>query len=389
MKLLHVVPTYWPAVRYGGTIWSVHGLCAALVRRGHEIHVWTTNVDGRKNSLVRTEAEIPVDGVKVKYFCSTFMRRLYWSPGMAKALKNAANFDLMHLHSVFLWPTWAAARAAQKNKVPYLVSPRGMLVPDLIAKKNKRLKMFWINRIEKKSLERATAVHFTSGIEAEEAAKFGIRYRKIFVVPNGYGSVFDESAAPKNSISEAEAVRAGAAGPYLLFLGRIHWKKGLDRLIKAMAHVSEVRLVIAGNDDENYRPALQSLAWEAKVNDRILFMGPAYGAAKATLIKNAKLFVLPSYSENFGNSVLEAMAVGRPVAVTPEVGLSEAITAAGAGLVTEGDAETLGKNMKQLLSDPAKLERMGEAGRALVREKYSWDGIAMAMERIYREIANP
>src|SRR5512137_1024098 len=129
MRLLHVVPTYLPAVRYGGPIHSVHGLCAALAARGHDVQVFTTNVDGPGNSAVPLGRPVDVDGVKVWYFPSRRLRRLYWSPAMGRMLKQeVGSFDLVHLHSVFLWPTWAAARAARGSSVPYVLSPRGMLV---------------------------------------------------------------------------------------------------------------------------------------------------------------------------------------------------------------------------------------------------------------------
>src|SRR4249920_2269941 len=115
MRILHVVPSYLPAVRYGGPIVSVHALCAALVRCGHEVHVFTTNVDGEGESDVPLEQSVSMDGVHVHYFPVSGLRRLYYSPAMAMALaKDIGNFDLVHLHSVFLWPTWAAARAARK-----------------------------------------------------------------------------------------------------------------------------------------------------------------------------------------------------------------------------------------------------------------------------------
>ena len=128
MRILHVVPTYLPATRYGGPIYSVHGLCRALVRRGHEVHVLTTNVDGAGVSGVPLDRPVDLDGVQVRYFPVPFLRRLYWSPQMATATDaRMAESDVLHCHSVFLWPTWMAARAARRARVPYVCAPRGML----------------------------------------------------------------------------------------------------------------------------------------------------------------------------------------------------------------------------------------------------------------------
>ena len=173
MKILHVVPTYLPAVRYGGPIYCVHGLCRALVRLGHEVHVFTTSVDGDSDSEVVLGQPVDLDGVKVWYFSSTRLRRLYYSPPMKRILQNmTGEFDLLHLHSVFLWPTWAAARAARRHGIPYVLSPRGMLVKDLIERKSRLLKTSWIRLVEKKNIEQAAAVHVTSTKEASELEKF-------------------------------------------------------------------------------------------------------------------------------------------------------------------------------------------------------------------------
>ena len=172
MRLLHVVPTYLPATRYGGPIRSVHGLCAALAARGHDVHVVTTNVDGATDSDVPLATPVAIDDVSVRYFPSSRLRRLYWSPPMGRMLRTEARgFDLVHLHSVFLWPTWAAARAARRVGVPYVLSPRGMLVGDLLRARSRYVKAAWIAMIERTNLTRAAAVHVTSAVERSEIAR--------------------------------------------------------------------------------------------------------------------------------------------------------------------------------------------------------------------------
>ena len=117
----------------------------------------------------------------------------------------------------------------------------------------------------------------------------------------------------------------GTRRPYVLFLGRLNWKKGLDRLIPAMEQVTNADLLIAGNDEENYRPELEALARRCGVADRVRFLGPVHGERKWELLSSAQILALPSYSENFGNVVLEAMAVGCAVIVTPEVGMASVV----------------------------------------------------------------
>src|SRR5262245_9727025 len=166
MRLLHVVPTYLPAIRYGGPIYSVHALCAALARMGHDVHVFTTNVDGPGESPVPVGSPVELDGVKVSYFGVGLGRRLYRSPDMGAAMRvQMPGLDVAHLLSVFLWPTTAAARAARRAGVPYVLCPRGMLVADLIRRKRRLLKTAWIKLFERSNLAQAATIHLTSEVE--------------------------------------------------------------------------------------------------------------------------------------------------------------------------------------------------------------------------------
>lgn len=383
MRILHVAPSYLPAYRYGGPIISVHNLCKALVALEHEVHVFTTNVDGDRDSDVPLERPVDIDGVKIWYFPSKRLRRLYWSPPMGKALSHEVKkCDLLHLHSVFLWPTSAAARTARKNNVPYIISPRGMLVKDLVRRKSRVVKTAWIQLIEKNNLERSAALHMTSQIEAGEAARFGFRLSPLFVIPNGV------DIQPGNTDTNiSDTVRRIIGGkPFILFLGRVNWEKGLDRLIPALSYVSYVHLVIAGNDEENYRPTLESLTERCRVKERVTFTGPVHGSDKVALLKQASMLVLPSYSENFGNVIMEAMAVGCPVVVTPEVGAAEIVVSTGAGLVLNGAPEVLGKGINELLLKSQLLKEMGERGKKAIAEQYTWPAIAKQMEHAYLNI---
>ena len=382
MRILHVVPSYFPAVRYGGPIVSVHGLCKALARQGHDVHVFTTNVDGPIDSDVPLDAPVDLDGVKVRYFPVPALRRLYWSPRMGNALReDMKTFDIAHTHSVFLWPTRAAARAAKRSRVPYVLSPRGMLVMDLVQRRSRWLKKAWISLAERHNIEDAAIVHLTSKLEAVELAQFGFKLPGVCVVPNGADLASDGEGnqMPSTTIMEL------AAGPrYLLFLGRINWKKGLDRLIAAMALVPEIRLIIAGNDEENYQPTLEALAAQHWVAERIRFAGPAYGEDKRVLLRHATALVVPSYSENFGNVVLEAMAAGCPVVATREVGAADIVSESGAGIVLEGSPEALASGIAALMSDPQSAGVMGSRGKEAVAGRYTWDVVAKSMENVYK-----
>lgn len=363
MKILHVVPTYLPAVRYGGPIVAVHGLCKALVARGHEVHVFTTNVDGDGVSGVPLNAAVDLDGVQVHYFPSRFPR-LYWSPEMARALHGIASYDVVHVHAVFLWPGVAAARAARNAHVPYVISPRGMLVRELIRRKSAAVKIAWLQLAERRGFAHASAIHFTSQLEWEDAKRVALPLPSPVVIANG----IDVEARPDVARDDRT----------LLHLGRVNWKKGIDRVIEALPSLPGVRFIVAGNDEEELTPRLVALAEKHGVADRVQFVGPAYGAAKNELLARATLFVLASRSENFGNAVLEALAMETPVALSAEVGLADEVVAAGAGVI--------GLDLEPLLRDGERRARMGRAGRALVESRFAWARVAEEMEEAYCSI---
>lgn len=386
LKILQVVASYYPAVRYGGTIVSVHGLATALAARGHDVHVYTTSVDGDRDSDVPHDQPVMLDGVHVWYFRSPNLRRLYRSPDLrAQLARTVANFDVVHTHAVFLWPLWVAARAATRAGVPYVVSPRGMLERDLIRRKSPWLKALWIALIERRNLERAAAIHVTSAREAEELASFHFQLPPVVTIPNGVD--LDAPAASDGAVVDRMSVDVSGS-PYVLFLGRVSWKKGLDRLVRAMPYISSgLRVIVAGGDDEGLRGSLEAEAGRLGVADRLVFTGPVAGAGKHASLSGAQLLVLPSHSENFGNVVLEAMAAGCPVVVTPEVGAAPIVEASGAGWVVSGEPATLGARISALAADAELRAVMSARGRAAAAARFSWSAVARDMEALYTSVS--
>jgi len=383
MRILHVVPSYLPAVRYGGPIFAVHGLCRALAAKGHEVQVFTTNIDGAGISSTPIATPVDLDGIQIRYFSCPLVRRLYWAPALGRALHlELGKLDVVHLHSVFLWPTWAAARAARKARVPYVLSPRGMLVKDLIARRSRLTKSAWIHLIERSNVEQAAALHLTSQLEGTEIERFGWRLPRLAIIPNA----IDEPLSQNGKIaSDVEAITSQQ--PLVLFLGRLSWKKGLDRLLRAFALTPAGILAVVGTDDENFAPQLAKLAAELRIADRVRILPrTVIGSEKERLFAAARLFVLPSYSENFGNTVLEAMRRGVPIVVTPEVGAAEIVRKSGAGLVVAGDLEPLGSAIRLLIADLGLARSMGEAGRGYAVAHFTWNQVATQMEDLYNSL---
>lgn len=372
-----MVPTYLPAWRHGGPILAIHGLCKALAARGHEVMVLTTHVHGDGVLDVPLGKPVEIDGVEVRYFPVLAPRRLYVSPGLGRAAKDlVGGCDAVHLHSVFLWPTTAAARAAERADVPYVLSPRGMLVPEMLRARGRGRKLAWMLLAERRTIERAAVLHATSDLEAEDAARLDLPLPPVAVVPNG----IEPERWDGGEAALSPAVRSLLDGsPFFLFLGRLSWKKGLDRLIPALACAPGAVLAVAGNDEEGIRPDLEGLARDADVAERVVFLGPVHGMDKAALLHRAAALVLPSRSENFGNVVLEAWAAGRPVVVTPGVGLAGSVRETGGGIV----AEDLGEALRDLLTHPQTADEMGRRGAEAVRSRFGWAAVAARMEEVY------
>ncbi len=382
MNVLHVIPTYVPAWRYGGPMRSVHGLARAQAQAGDRVSVYTTNVDGPDVLDVAVAEPVRRDGVEVWYFPVAWPRRLARSPAMARALHaSISGFDIVHLHSVFLWPTLAAARATRIAGVPYVLSPRGMLVRDLIAARGRLRKTLWLALFERKTVREAAAVVVSSDLEARELAALGPEAAYVEVVPNGLSA--DEPAAGEGTATAALPALPSDGRPLVLYLGRLSWKKGIDIAIRALLDVPDARLAMAGNDEEGLRPRLEALAAELGVADRVSFLGEVRGSAKQALLAAARVLVMPSISENFGMAALEAMAAGVPVVLSPGVGLADAVEEAAAGIVCARTPQAFGEAAARLLAQPDLAREMGERGRRLAADRFSWPAIAASTRFVY------
>jgi glycosyltransferase involved in cell wall biosynthesis len=384
MRLLHITPTYIPAYRYGGPIYSVHALCRSLAAAGHEVHVLTTSVDGPGDSDVPLNRPVNLDGVLVHYSRSRWLRRLYWSADLgAQCNTMVRNFDAVHLHSVFLFPTWAGARSAARAGVPYVLSPRGMLDRDLIERRSGAVKRAWIGLVERGNLAGAAAIHLTSEEERRALVDLGLALAPNVVIPNG---VDDPTPFQPDAVS-ADVRELVAGGFEILSFGRISWKKALDRLIRAMAYLPNARAVIAGHDEESEASRLCAIAQACGVANRVRFLARHIsGADKEALFAAARVFAMTSLSENFGNVVAEAMIRGLPVVVTERVGAAELVEASGAGMVVRNGEQDFAAALATLLQSNERLAAMGSAGAVYARERLSWDNVARRFEELYQDM---
>lgn len=345
-----------------------------MVERGHEVEVFTTSIDGNADSSVPIKEPVDVDGVKVTYHRGAFPRRLFAAKGLRSSCQRRVDeFDLVHIHSMFLMPTRHAARACRNSGVPYVLAPRGMLDQELVRARSQWAKRVWIALFDRINIEHAAAVHFTSEAEKLAFAKMGLKSAKDWVLPNGLDI----------AVQARTAQTSPGGRKFGLYLGRLSWKKGLDVLLDAWAHIPDFELIIAGTDDENITPALRSRADKLGISRRVSFVGPVHGPYKLDLLQQAQVFVLPSRGENFGVAVLEAMAAGCPVVVSPDVGLASIIKAERCGRVVVADAEPLAQAIITLLGSPDESSAMGLRGAGVVRRKFTWSVIAEKAETGY------
>jgi len=376
LNLLFVVPCYFPATRFGGPVRSVHALVKGLQALGDRVSVYTTNSDGPRDLPCALGEPTAVEGVPVTYFQVERPRGYFRSPALDAALaRDASRFDLVYAPWIYAYTTQAAARRALASRVPFVVSPRGMLDRDAIRRKGRWRKTAFLATLGRRALAHADAIHFTSAGERRDCL---MRFpgERSFVAANGV------------DLDELAGGTAPAREPVALFLGRLAAIKGLDLIAAAwprvVAAVPDAKLVLAGPDDEGLAAGLRRAFEESGTAASVTWAGLVDARARNALLARAAVLLNPSYLESFGMSIVEAMACGKPVVVTDRVNIAPEIAAAGAGLVCPCDAAEIAAAVVRLLSDAALAGTMGGAGRALAHREYA---IGPAARRVHDAFA--
>ena len=385
MKILHVIATLAP--RDGGPSKACFEMARAVARRGHDVTIFATNMNGLDDVLdVPVDRPIERDGVTIRYFPIEFPKFLGNPAPMARALEETVpQMDAIHLHSLYMLHCRFTARACRRAGVPYLMRPHGTLDPYLYRRHRFRkmlLELWFQNRVTRG----AAAMHFTTEEEMILAAPHVFGARGI-VVPHGLDTDEYDDLPPRGRF------RARHPGigerPIVLFFGRLNFKKGLDILTRAFAdvvrEVPDAHLVVAG-PDRGMLEKTQAWVEEFGLGRHTTFTGMVTGDDKLALLADSDLFVLPSYSENFGIAVVEAMACGLPVAISDKVNLWHEVANAGAGWVTPADAGAFADAMIEALHDLDGARARGARGRALVGERFQWPQIGHALEEAYASI---
>ncbi|MCZ2098476.1 MAG: glycosyltransferase [Anaerolineae bacterium] len=392
MNLLHVVPYYAPAWRFGGAVRAVTDLTRAQAEAGHRVFVLTTDALGPGERVAGLHEMIDgVDVTRVRNRSAALRSRLNLSTpaGIAPAaerLIRAHAIDAVHCHEVRTVENLRVAPVARRLGVPLLVSPHGTLPLDTGRGGVKRL---WDRLFARRLLPGFDRVIALTAAEAADAraiwAACGVPLppERVSVVPNGV-HLGDFAHLPPGDPFRARWNLG--SGPVVLFLGRLHERKGAQLLIPAFAQARgatpEARLVIAG-PDEGMLATLHAQARELGVEQRVVFTGLLDGEDRLAALSAADLFALPAVGEGFSMAVLEALACGLPVVLTPGCHFPEA-EQAGAGVVVERAVEPLAGALRALLTDPGRRAAMGRAARALVERDYTWPQVVARLDEAYR-----
>lgn len=311
-----------------------------------------------------------------------------FSRPLARWLEGAVDgFDVVHVHALFSYPSVVAAKIARRRRVPYVVRPLGVLNTFGLQKRRPLLKRLSLRWIERGLLRSASRVQFTSAQEMREAAAVGVTCQPC-IIPIGID--LDAFAGDRDGSEFLHRWPMAADKEIVLFLSRLDPIKGLDLLIPAFQSLANRRprllLVIAGAGDPGFTGEMARRVRRSGLETRVLFTGHLKGAIKISALRAAQVFVLPSYSENFGIAAVEALAAGVPVVLTRGVAVSEDAAKAGAALVVEPRVEDLRAALSSVLEDKALAESLAERGRRLARNRYSLDAMGSALSDLYREI---
>jgi len=371
VNIIHV--TSWLSRRGGGIPPVIWALARETSRRGNNV-----SVIGLKDQWL---AE---DGKNLAFDSGEIVgpQAFGFSPELKKRLQSRAQpKGIVHSHGLWMYPGWAARKTAVGNNCPLLISPHGMLEPWALNHSSWKKKIAG-HLFEYKNLQKAACLHALCLPEAENFRRYGLK-TPIAIIPNGVD--LDESAPTADAIVEKFPDLKGRRR--ILFLSRLHPKKGLGNLLQAWQKLApdfkDWQLLIAGSGDAAYESELKTFSADLISNKSVVFLGQVQGEVKKQTLAAADVFILPSFSEGFSVAILEAAGAALPVLLTPECNFPE-LARANAALEITTDAAGIEKGLRQILELPDEQRRaMGQHGRDLIKKSYTWPAIAEQMCRVY------
>lgn len=386
MKVLHVIPSYEPAWAFGGTVTSVSQLCRALARQGVDVTVYTTDADGEGGHLnVPRNEPINLGGARVYYFrCDIGIKKAFYSRGLSKKLKETVkDYDLVHVSALWQWFQLSVYATCKSNSKPYIASTHGSLSPWAweVSVTKKRL---WWHFFGRRSLKNASAIHFTNQEERFKSFIAASLLKEIpsFVVQNGI------EVRKQNEFNNIrENLKISDDRFVLLFVGRIHRVKGIHIILDALKKINDKRflfLIVGHREDKGY--AQQLIKLSEGLSDKVIFHDAVPKENVWDFYYSSDLFVLPSYSENFSNVTVEAMACGLPVLISKNVGIWREVESDGTGVVVNQNADEIANILIKLSEDTATLQKMSKNAKKSVENRFKIDHLASLMLKAYEDI---
>jgi len=378
-----VVPYFWPAWAYGGIPRLVYGLSRALVDRGHEVEVLTTDALDRDRRV--SEGEQDLFGVRVRRLPNVSNRlaydhQLFLPVGLRGAAADAvARADVVHLHGHWHLLNNAAVAAAIPRNVPVVMTPNGTLLPH---ERKEGIKQAWDLLLGRRVLDAVTRWIAVSRAEVTQFRTAGIEAEGIDLVHNGLDLAEFEDLPERGAFRSARGL---GDRPLVLYLGKLTPRKGVDHLVEAVARLrnQDAVLVVAGND-MGVRGPLERRVEALGLQSRVKFLGLVTGPERLGALADADVLVYPSTREIFGLVPFEGLLCGTPAVVTDDCGCGELVSDARAGeLVRYGDPTALARALDGLLSDPRRRAAMVARGRRFIEKHFAWDRIALQTERVY------
>ena len=379
MKILHIAPYYAPAYAFGGVVSALEGLTQAQVQRGHSVTVLTTDALTRTERYTGPiqEGRAGVQVIRVPNAVYALRRMNLSSPlGLPAALKGLSP-DVIHLHEFRTVENFLALPILKR--IPTVLSPHATLRYDT---GRGLVKQAWDRLISPRVAPAIRAIVALTAQEQQEIEQvwqtFAPTIPPIHIIPNGVD--LDTFTHLPDSMPFRHKYGIGE-GVVILFMGRLHERKGVEVLVKAFqrANLPGAWLVLAG-PDEGIGERLRVIAGE-----RVILTGFITGEERLQALSAADVFVLPAIGEGLSMAVLEALAAGRPVILSPGCNLPEAETQ-GAGVIVPPDEIPLTEALTQLVNDPQRREAMSQRARRWAHETFAWPSIVQQLDRIYQNL---
>lgn len=388
MRILHVIPSVGPA--RGGASKAALDMVNALISINVccEIACTDDNGDERLNDIKLNQLTT-YQGVPIRFFkkhessISAINEFSYSKPFKLWLKNNIANYDLIHIHALFSFCSTYAMGLARKRGIKYIAHPIGQLETWSLTQSQFKKKLY-LQLFELNNLNHASRVHFTAQSEADTACEL-LTEVKPLIVPLGL-EIPELHPTTKDSIVKKWSLKSHV--PIIVFLARIHPKKGLELLLNALARLPQpsFQLLIAGNADQAYLNQLKGLVDKLQLNKHCHVVGYIDGEDKNRLLQAADLFALTSYSENFGIAVLEALANGTPALVSNGVALSKEIAEHDIGYTCSMTTESVIAALEEALASPNSLQDKGARARKYAEENHRWTDLANQLYKSYQEI---